>query len=288
MKMKYVIHLFCFLGVFSMMFLVNFQRVNAAEAKTVSLKVDVTYNKYDITGDGVKDTLLVKEEGNPDYDAKDVVEVFVNDKSVLRLKAYSFYTTDITLICLENGKVFLHLNPTGDNDDGPSIIYQYRDDHLTEVANFGNLTKKMGYHNLAYIKSVKKNKIVVKNMTQSYAVAGISFECTYEYKNNGLKLTSKTYKTYDYCNYGYATERGSKSGYITANRGFKVYTSLSAKKVSFRIKKGDRVKLSKVYINGNKVLYKIKTKSGKSGWFISPKKCLDDNKKYFVQMAYAG
>lgn len=286
MKMKHWMKLVCFLTFLSVVFLLNYQRVDA-EAKKVSLKAEVTYHDYDITGDGEKDSLLVTEGKTSDDDAHEVLEVYINNQRALRLKTY-FYYTDIDLVVLQNGKPFLYLKPTSDNDVGLCVIYQYQDGKLVKVVDLNKLTWKIGDHNGGYIKEVKNNKIIVRAYVQSYAVAGISFDCTYKYEDDTLKLTGTTYKICDYCPYDAAKGKERKSAYITANRGFNVYKSISSGKVSSRIKKGDKVKLSKIYLNGKKTRFKIKTKSGKSGWFISPKNYMDEDKKYFVEMQYAG
>lgn len=253
-----------------------------ADAKA-NLQVNKTYTQYDVTGDKKADTLLVSAPlDNYVYGR---YEVFINGKKALSAKSnasdYS-YNIDIQRLKLKNGKVFLAIIPTIDNDDIPgAAIYWYKSGKLKKAIDLDSMSK-IGYHNSVMDISVSGNQIGVTYREMSYALGGISFRLNYQYKNGKmvqkttmpkLKETQLTYL---------------KKSYWTASRTMNVLKSPGGKKTA-TLKPGQKAKIDKIYINAkhSKIYLHVKIKGGKSGWVKGLTKDPAE-KLLFKEVMYAG
>ena len=127
----------------------------------------------------------------------------------------------------------------------------------------------------------------------SYAVASIELEAKLKYKDGILVLASKMCKVKKY----YNREEYSKNSdlykkdrkpYLTVARDIQLYKTCNKKSKSFIVKRGEKAKILKCYIGNKHVMYQIKTKSGKQGWFYTDNKVTVINNKLFEEIVYAG
>lgn len=259
----------------------------AAEKKTsqpvgkVTLQEGKTYTEYDVTNDGKADKVEIK---NSNASSTDGFRVFVNGTCAMNLKKDYYYNAQCELVTLENDKKFLYVYMPSDNDYGASDLYTYKNNKFSKVVNLDKSVAYVGsLINGASIKKVSGNKITFEMNVMSYGLANMTFSVTYESRAGGMHLTSTTHKISSYYNV-----KSQKRGitYLTTAKSLKLYSDKTAKKASTTLKKGTSLKVTKCYVSGKTVTYYVKTKSGKTGWFVSPK--VNVTEPLFTEIAFAG
>lgn len=259
----------------------NSQTAFASSVST--LNAGKIYCDYDITGDGKADTLKTKDIKTI-YDGDDAYgkfEVYINEKCALTLKD-RYYSSTVKLLSLDNGKIYLYVNLSGDNGDGPSALYACQNGKLKKEADFVQSFQYMGYHNGGDIHDVKGNKIVVRMGSMSYGLASVEFEAVYQYKNGKLVLQSKTHKIIEYYNQKKSVMGRTK---LTTSGKLQLYKTKKVKKKTWLLPKGTKVYVTKCYVSGKTVSYLVKTSGGKTGWFRSKETM---NEPPFNEIVYAG
>jgi hypothetical protein len=264
------------------MFLGNPLKANAATAKTVKLSADVTYKKYDITGNGKKDSLTIKSGKDRDgnYNSLSVV---LNGKTVYSLKKSIYFSVDIRLYTLQNRKSFLFLYADVTNYDGPVCgIFQYKNGKLSQIINFQKLFANYGSHNYGEVIDISGNSLTVQYYSMSWSLGPSCVNYTYTYKDGTLKRTSNTARFTEI----YSAGKDTKTFY--ANKNLTAYTSASAQEKAFTVKKGKAVVVDKCYANGKVMFIRVKY-NGKYGWIKGLAHCpTKDSDKLFSNVTYAG
>ena len=262
--------------------------VMGGNAKTVSassvtsLRTGVTYQEYDITGDGKADTLLAKDTGKRDewYQA---FEVYINGQCALKVKGryLNYYESTVKLVSFDSGAVYLYVYLSGDNGDGPVDLYAYQNGKLKKALNLLKPMKHMGFHAGADIHDVNGDQMVVWMESMSYGLAHVNFEAIYRYQDGKLVLQSRTHKIL-----GYYNAKLQKTGIskLTTSGKMQLYQSKTLKKKSRVLAKGTKLRVTKCYISGKKVAFYVKTLDGKTGWFRSKYTA----KEPFREVIYAG
>lgn len=266
-----------------------------AASKLTTLKVDKVYKQFDLDHDGKNEELLFKEHEVPEWeeDMCDYLSVYVNGKKILNVKGIYYKEQYSILLVQMQKKYFLYVNLWGDDGVGPILIYKYEQGAFTKVFDGNKLSDKFGYWGSIAIQSVDKNKIKIRLSSMSYAVASIELEAKLKYKDGKLVLASKMCKVKKY----YNREEYSKNSdlykkdrkpYLTVARDIQLYKTCNKKSKSFIVKRGEKAKILKCYIGNKHVMYQIKTKSGKKGWFYTDNKVTVINNKLFEEIVYAG
>ena len=266
-----------------------------AASKLTTLKVDKVYKQFDLDHDGKNEELLFKEHEVPEWaeDMCDYLSVYVNGKKILNVKGIYYKEQYSILLVQMQKKYFLYVNLWGDDGVGPILIYKYEQGDFTKVFDGNKLSDKFGYWGSIAIQSVDKNKIKIRLSSMSYAVASIELEAKLKYKDGKLVLASKMCKVKKY----YNREEYSKNSdlykkdrkpYLTVARDIQLYKTCNKKSKSFIVKRGEKAKILKCYIGNKHVMYQIKTKSGKQGWFYTDNKVTVINNKLFEEIVYAG
>lgn len=258
--------------------LLPFQATQAANPQGVELTGSY-YTGYDITGDGVNDTIQIRKDR--DRYGYHTCRIIINGQEAIRLThEYSFYDAQVKLYTLQDGTVLVYVYLQGDNGDGPSGLYVYDNGRLRELLNFQTFFK-YGMHNTGKVLKVSGNRLKVNYSSMSQAFALIDMKYTYEYRNGTLHPTSKYGKIKIYKNYKYS--RGQK---VTARKSFWLYKNAVSSRKKIKVKKGQTFKVMKCYVNGSKVRFQIKLTNGKKGWLKSPKKFL--KRPLIKETMYAG
>lgn len=258
--------------------LLPFQVTQAANPQGVELTGSY-YTGYDITGDGVNDTIQIRKDR--DRYGYHTCRIIINGQEAIRLThEYSFYDAQVKLYTLQDGTVLVYVYLQGDNGDGPSGLYVYDNGRLRELLNFQTFFK-YGIHNTGKVLKVSGNRLKVNYSSMSQAFALIDMKYTYEYRNGALHPTSKYGKIKIYKNYKYS--RGQK---VTARKSFWLYKNAVSSRKKIKVKKGQTFKVMKCYVNGSKVRFQIKLTNGKKGWMKSPKKFL--RRPLIKETMYAG
>ena len=211
------------------------------------IKPNVTY-KYDIDGDGDKDTIKV-------FKSKDKVLLKVN-------KCVKTVIYDCGSNCSYNVKIY-DLNK---NDKSSEIIVYYSDDdsYCTRILKFKDNTCKLNvsYNDAQLSSYTSKNGIVTFTeydcgRYNKFAKAIGDFGCYSKVKVNGYKLSNQ---------YTANTISAVKDNKYIANQNLTAYTSTNSRQKAFTIKKNQPVHVYALYQNGNKRYIKVKNNAGKYGY----------------------
>ena len=215
--------------------------------------------KYDLDGDGKKESVQIKS-GKKDDDRYYEAYIYIDGKRAVTAKEpYGFYSVDAQILIMDEKNVFIYLTPYGDNDDGSKVIYQYKDGKLKKSIDLESLGR------YANVEEVSKNKITMRIRRTWSAIGCFSYKCSLVCKNGKLEPETKTYALYSYS----PTQKTSKP-YLTAKNNMQLYESHNTDKKTYVLKKGQKVKITKYYFNGSIHMFQIKTKSGKKGWILAP------------------
>lgn len=235
---------------------------NAANPKLVNLKSSTTYTKYDVTGNGTKDKFkytVSRDSGT--------TSLYLNGTK--RNTIFTARGSNIHLVSFDNKNVFLAVEsvPFG----GIELdIYKYNKTNK----KFSKVYSDSSFYK--YCKYLNPNRISVSKM--SGKTLYVNYEQSRDYNLNRIPTFKKTKKTFSW-DMQYTVKLGkitlaSRTATVkgtptfTAGTTFKTATSAPTSKYnSFTVKKGDKVKLTKIYFPSNgKTWYKVK-KGSKEGWF---------------------
>ncbi len=248
--------------------LMPYRTAQAANPQQVDLTEGSYYTNYDITGDGVNDTIQIRKKQIA-TDVYDEFFMYVNGQEVIHLTHdYHFYEDYVKLYTLQNKTVIVYIYLQGDNLDGPCGLYVYDNGRLNQLLDFQTFFK-YGMHNTGEVLKVSGNRLKVKFYSMSWAFATLDMKYTYEYKNGTLRQISKYGKVKIHKNY--IDSPGKK---VTARKSFWLYKSATSSKKKIRVNKGQKFRVEKCYVNGSKVRFKVKLANGKTGWVKSPKRSL--------------
>lgn len=239
------------------------------------------YTSYDITGDGVNDTIQIRKRQTTSI-GYDNFSIMINGQEAIYLTHdYYFYEDYVKLYTLQDGTVIVYVYLQGDNGDGPCALYVYGDGTLNRLLDFQTFFK-YGSHNTGEVLKVSGNRLKVKLFSMSQAFAGIDLKYTYQYKNGRLIPVTKYGKVKVYKNYKYGRRKK-----VTARKSFWLYKSATSSKKKIRVNKGQKFRVEKCYVNGSRVRFKVKLTNGRTGWVKSPKRSLK-NGPLIKESMYAG
>lgn len=245
-------------------------------AKAYKLQPYTPYEKYDITGDGIPDKIMVEPwlERNdwyePDewYDEDDYyeergVEVTVNDRVVWRKQSISTnpFDWDIRLVTLKNKKTFLCFATQGLDGYVADVnaVLAWKSGKLKSVLNCNSICSGKylyGSYPEARLTKVSGNTLTFKYGLKNMMTGYTTFDASYKYKSGKFVRTSNYVKP----------KIGGKYGKTrTALKKLTVYKSASCKGKKFTIYKGQKVKLQKMYIKGSKMALQVKV-GKRTGW----------------------
>ena len=184
---------------------------------------------------------------------------------------------------LNNGVKLLYLEGSIENGDyRVQAIYKYNSGKFKRLLDFNAQFDDYCFHQSVSNIKVKKNTIHATQYLMSYSTGPTTLSTSYTYKNGKLVRSSNYYK---YNNPFYFTTGEPSNKPYTAMK-LTAYTKPSAKKVDFRVPKGEKVTILQCYYNGSKMLIQIKYK-GKTGW-IKAINTKNSHLYQFKNIFYAG
>lgn len=244
------------------------QNAKAAEVGSYELSDTKVNTNYDVTGDGVKDKIefdKINHNGSY-YCALDVkingeVALNVEDTEYGRLEPVFIQTKDhgYILICAYH-----------DNDyQTISRIYEYVDGKLKERMNLDNIAGKVYYQYSSNVYATKEDYFQIRFDGQTNMLAKTKMIFKLKVGTEGkLSVANKTVAVY-YSNKRMSDAKNYTSKYLTAAKKIQAYRSSTGTKKAFSIKKGTKLKITKVSVQGSIARYYCVTKSGKKGWIKS-------------------
>lgn len=254
--------------------------VQATEVGKYEMSDTKSYSKYDVTGDGVPDTVKFEKQLDDDGYNYNAFKVIINGKTALYGDNVYFYTLKPVLIQTE-GHQYILISLVGDDDDETKKIYKYVDGQLKECADLDEYVSKIYFHSSVTISSVGTSSITFKVTGQSYMLARTNMSFVYKVGATGeLSLADEVTKV-TYTKDRVNSRRSYKSKYLVAAKKIQAYSSATGSKKAFRMKKGTKLKITKVSVQGKTPRYYCITKSGKKGW-------VNSKMGLFKDMPYAG
>lgn len=236
-------------------------------AKAYKLQPYTTYTKFDITGDKVPDKIEVgpwREWDDWYEEFNDLgVEVTVNDRIVYRKSTISTnpFDWDIRFITLKSKKALLYVATHGLDGYAADVnaVLAWKTGKLKCVLNANSICS--GKYLYGSYPSARLTKISSNMLTFDYGLkvmmtGNTTFNASYKYKSGKFVRTSSYVKPKIGGKYGKAR---------TALKSLTVYKNASCKSKKFTIKKGQKVKLLKMYVKGSKMVLQVKVGS-RTGW----------------------
>lgn len=262
----------------------------ASNPKSVNLRVGSNrqnvYKSYDITGDNQVDQINIAVGYGNKIDKKDSngyynnIFVSINDKTQI-LKTGYFYSARAKLYTLSNGKPYLFLETSSDNDYHEiSGLFSYnRSKKKIELAtDFTSLFNGYAGRSAGTIVKMSGNTITVRYGMMSYSLGGCNIDYNYTYKNSKLVRTSYYGKLIS------ISKKQENSNILTAKRNLIAYTAPGTTRKSFTIKKEGSVKILQVWKKNTSLYIKV-LYGGKYGWI---KAAGINTSKQFSDVVYAG
>lgn len=252
-----------------------------AASKITKMESGKTYTRK---LDGKAHTVKYVYEGGG-YSSTPTVKLYVDGALKKQFSDYAYYTA--WLVKTGPKKTFLCIHNEGPSDDTIFFkVYKYKKGRLKEIGDLAGVVRPGFSDRLAYasILSVKKNKWTVRWSLQSAAIGSTtSIKMTYQVTSSGIKRLGKEYalRSYDY-----------SGKYVsclnwTAKQDIAVYKTKRGRKVSFYIRKGEKIDILKMSGKNGKTWFKIRNSNGKKGWFREPEYGAVIN-GYFEECMFAG
>jgi len=246
--------------------------VDAAQVEDVwrfdsLVREDFDYTNYDITGDGQADTIKFSIPNKKEGEAIDnTFEIYVNGSKMISRKEFSAYAFTTTVIPYGT-QTYLFTKVYGLLDgDKDCFISTWKNGKLEVVVDLFEDLSGVGYYIDAEVQSVYKGNISIRYNAQNDAIG--YFDAYREYKVANQTLTPVSYKTDIYpSNLRLSETKSYVSSDFVAKKNIKVYKDTTKKTVSFTLKKGKKIAVSKAYIKNGTVLFYGKSGS-KKGWFV--------------------
>ena len=253
-----------------------------AASRMRKLKVGKTYTTK-LTGNEKHKVKFTYTKGEY-YDAE-TLNLYVDGEKVktIRQCAYSWnvflcrISPKRTLLCVEDSK---------DNDyNGCMKILEYKNHQMTELADLAEMTrntygetdKLLTSWARCDLRSVKANKLVVR-WTDTGAAVGIFYvDIPYKISAQGISRGGSG---------AYALKKTTwiKTKW-TANRSITTYTAAGGKRVSFKVRSGEKVTGVKMTRKNGNMYFQIKNSRGKKGWFKDSNYSIG---QYFKEAVFAG
>ncbi len=256
------------------------RQAEAAEVKSVPIKLQTDVKSYDVTGDGKKDVIRVHSEKpvNPDGYTEGPWVITINGKTAFRSnpKNYTEYLT-VNLYRIDSRKSYLCITDElgANNDINECAFYQYRDGKLKKVCDI--LTPMDRHKSILHIYiekiKLKKDKIQVKYSNQFCATGGMYWTAVFRYSDGKWKLEGNTYAT--------------RKKNLTANRKITLRKKPGGTEQALVLKKGQKVQATAICLKNKKAYIKFVLPDGRKGWMKSGSR-YDRQEYYFKDVIYAG
>lgn len=247
----------------------------AAQKSNVSLRSNITYTKYDITGDKKTDKIKISQKApNPQPYAygKYKVSVIVKNKAALNLSITGSGIIQYNIYTLSSGRNYLRVKNIIDNDHVTwDKLYTYKGGKLVQVRNLMNHAQ--GAFLARYdcvLKKISGNTMTFLMKTEPGGVGLIEYYVKYTQSGYSLKQQTNMYKlNYNNFNHPYMSDYNC---WIAA-RTLKIYDSQDETEKIATFRAGYDVCVNYIsFSDGNAYLLLSSEDSGEyeEGWITCP------------------
>lgn len=254
----------------------------AASAGIKQVSEGKKYTSYDLDSDGKNDNFYIKTSSTTSNDiTKGTLKVYVNDKEVFSQTRNYSPRYDVELITLNNGKTFVGIESSiSSDDDTIHKLYQYKSGKLNSVYNFQKACESYADYYFVGVEKVSGNSLHLSCMAQLPTTGMVYWNMKVNYTNGAFKRSGSSYAI----NYKKTIQKNK----WTAQRTMKAYKKAGGKKVAYKIKKGNVIKIYNIVFKNNKIYFKVKNKSGKgkTAYLTCSKKFVYPY--YFKESLFAG
>ena len=245
-------------------------------------------SNYDLDGDGVKDTIsIVPKDGDSKYGYQHI-SILVNGiegLSITTSDSEGIWQVIINICNFADGSKYIHINDeTFNSFSNVNAIYRFSNNHLYKAFDLKHMLKpkKVKVYRSGRLEktdtniglsvgvpeAINGNTLKINGNLFFPATMYTAIEFTLAKKADGsLYRPSKLCTmTNGRPGYYYTSQFISVKGKYKAMKTVKVYKNATSSKVKFKMKKGTRLRVSKIYLANGKARILIKTSSGKTGW----------------------
>lgn len=265
---------------------IDVRKPNPAE---VTLKPGRTYTNYDITGDQKEDTILVEQTEQYVNGGEEMyrgLDLYINGRkwSLLdRNDMYYYAPVKINLYTLENGKPFLELYASSDNDYPViSALYQCQGETLECVVDFMRVFGNYGRAHRNELVTVNGNTMKIRQSMMSYSTGISEIDFDYGYMNGTLQLISGV-GTYAYTSLVVNGERNK--GILNADT--LLYSAPGGNEELLTIPEGGVVSVLRCKMVNHGMYIQV-SYNGTIGWLEAQEGHADKENRLFANVEYTG
>lgn len=247
---------------------------STASAKTegIALENQTTITDYDVTGDGIKDEIIIKPEKVLDdyFDMGNGWKILVNNEAAYTQKEDREYgiSLSVQLYYDDSDKAYLYV--VEDNEEAyevyNEVMCQYYNNQWIQSCDFRKpflkYTNNWDYH-VTDILSISEKIMKVELGNQFCETGWMRWNVVYRLKNGQWKADLKNVYKVKY------SFNGKKKG--TTNKNLSVYNKLGGKKKT-KVKEGTKVKITQIAFRAGRTYLQLKLPKGKTVWLKTAKK----------------
>ena len=253
----------------------------------------ITISDQDITGDGKKDKILIRQTFTGEINSITKIVIYINAKKALTLSSSVLKDLDVlgtTYVYARMTKTKNYFQVIGSTFDdyvcfNRIYIYNRSTRKLVEACRPSSL-----YGSSGRITKVTSKKMYVSGHVQPTEVGAVNYTLTYTPSGNKLKLSSKTVAAKsglsdlpgdpsdpDYQDDGLGDFfRNSQFVAMKEHTFYQSYTGAKAKKEAFTIGEDDVVTLKKLRLSETRIWAQFENEDGVLGWDEVSKEYGDD------------
>lgn len=225
--------------------------------------------KYDVTGDGKADKIEIKKYIKPLDDYKyQGYKIWIDGKMVLKNTKTEYSKMNVFFVKTKKYNYFMVYNQ---DLDGVRYVnfYRYSGKQLKKCISLHNIVDiNMGLFTDYKISSVKANSIKIKISGQTNMLGWTKASLVLKVGKGGKLSFAKKILGVS-CYKINLNNRQITPKYLTTTKKIQVYKNERTTKKAFSIKKGSKVRITKMSIKRKKITYYCVTKSGRKGWMKS-------------------
>lgn len=258
------------------------QNVKAAtDVGSYELSDTSVNGRYDITGDGVADTVKFEKTENNDGSYYCALDVRINGNVALNVKNVDYdYIEPVLIQTKEHAYIFI-TTYHGNDYLTLSKVYEYVDGKLKQRLDLDSVVGKIFYQYSPNVYDVKDEYIELSFAGQSNMLAKTSLRYRFQISSTGTLSVANKITSVSYSNKRENAGKIYTSKYLVASKKLQAYCSSTGTKKAFTITKGTKLKISHVAISGKTPRFYCATSSGKKGWVVS-------KQNLFKDLSYAG